>query len=137
MSDIATIRSTTPVAIDKARFDREMARLLELKRSQPTRRAVDPLATSPDLVRGVVAAAEEWSTREIATALAIGKSTIHEWSYRVRRADGEPPLALRRGDPDLIAIGHCVEALDPLDENARQRVLNYLDERYFGKARTR
>lgn len=129
----------TPISIERARFDLEMQRLRRLREEQPPERGVDPLKTSPDLVHGVAHAAGIWSPKRVAEALGMGRSTIHEWIARAGRStaqarfDGGSNTWL--DDAEITAICRCVAALDAVDREARHRVLNYLDERYFGRAK--
>lgn len=134
-------RAPTPISIERARFDLEMQRLRQLRLEQPRERGVDPVATSPDLVQGVAEAAAIWGTRKVAEALGMGRSTIHEWIARAARSAAREHVERAANpwldDGEITAIHHCVLALDALDRDGRQRVLNYLDERYFGRAKVK
>lgn len=117
------------------RFTTEMDRLRALRDAVPMERGADPLVVNPAYVHGIVAAvAFGYSASSIALALGIGKSTIFEW---VKRADGRPPRATRRReDFELETMTKVVSLLDALpDQASRHRVLNYLDERFFGTAK--
>lgn len=130
-----------PIPIERARFDLEMDRLRALRTEQPLRRGVDPIATSRDLVHGIARAAEIWSAKKIADALGMGQSTVHEWIGRARRDSARAALVAApepwRDDAEVSAICRCIVALDAIDRDARHRVLNYLDERYFGRAKVK
>ena len=134
-------RGATPISIERARFDLEMQRLRKLREEQPLQRGVDPIATSPELVHAVARAASIWSVKRIAEALGMGRSTVHEWIARAGRDDGrarlEPTTGSWLGDTEITSLCRCVSALDALDRDGRQRVLNYLDERYFGRAKVK
>lgn len=133
--------AATPISIERARFDLEMDRLRTLRKEQPPERGVDPLKTSPELVHGVARAAEVWTVKQIAEALGMGKSTVHEWIARAGRDAARAHLSVVpepwRDDAEVTAIVRCLAALDAVDRDARHRVLNYLDERYFGRTKVR
>ena len=39
-------------------------------------------------------------------------------------------IELRDGDPELLAISHCIRIIENFDEQTRERMLNYLCERF-------
>lgn len=133
--------AAVPIPIERARFDLEMERLRRLREEQPLQRGVDPVATSPDLVHGVARAVETWSIKRVAEALGMGRSTVQEWTARAARdaARGRVDVTPEpwREDVEVVAIHRCITALDTLDREGRHRVLSYLDERYFGRAKVK
>ena len=102
---------------------------------------LNPSSGGPELVRGVARAAGVWSPRRVAEGLGMGRSTIQEWIARaarstaIARADAEPTPWF--DDAEIAAITRCVVALDAVERDARHRVLNYLAERYFGRAKVK
>lgn len=141
MTDATGGKEIAPaIPIHRARFELEMERLRALRKEQPPQRGVDPVQTSPDLVHGVASAAGIWSVKKVAEALGMGKSTVSEWVARARR-DGARGLSADprpwHDDVEVAAIFRCIAALEPLEREARHRVLNYIDERFFGKAKVK
>lgn len=117
------------------RFNLMIERIKALRAESTLERGVDPMQGAPELVRAVADAADIFSARRVAKALGMGESTVGEWRERARRAskvEGADAASFG-GDLEIRAIVRCVEELDRLDREGRSRVLNYLDERYFGR----
>jgi hypothetical protein len=121
------------VSLDRARFIVEMDRLGALRHAAGDA----PLYESAPFMSAFVAACDEHGSRTVAEHLGIGKSTASEWVARWKKGITKREAAALRAapvvkDPELCAIMQCMKSLDTLDQEARHRVLSYLDERYFG-----
>lgn len=123
------------VSLDRARMVVDMDELRSLKLKVPKPAYKDELFM--ERLRDTVG---KYGLGHVATHLDMSKSTLGEWIARgnagmskreLRAARAvEAPAPMR--DAELSVIQRCMNQLDPLDQDARHRVLCYLDERYFG-----
>jgi hypothetical protein len=127
------------VSLDRARFIVDMDALGTLRHRIPG--STKPW-TDIAFMDALVAACDAYGATAVSSHLGTGKSTVQDWCQRHRTGITKrdravlaktktPDAVTGQRDVELIAIQQCVRALESLEDSAKQRVLNYLDERFF------